>query len=320
MNMDMLIRTLEDANFEVGLAEGGTELVIACPLCYDEKPRLYISAATGLWTCFHCDARGHLTRLLRDVCELTINESYTLERLIHQGDSKPLALTVTRPTPPSTVELPAGFFIDPGTGLAASYFQSRGLRPSWVQELRAGFCMVGPYACRIIIPVITQGKLRTFVARSWLPEEKKKVLMPPGSQASRALFGYDQLVTDRAYWKKLILVEGVFDTIRMWEHGYRETVATLGVHTTELQRNLVKRLRPESVILLRDGDDAGREGAIKEARELAYAMINVEIAQLPEGKDPDSATRDEVREALDNATEIALDYGAESVKSTLDSP
>ncbi|KKN83903.1 hypothetical protein LCGC14_0295560, partial [marine sediment metagenome] len=152
------------------------------------------------------------------------------------------------------------------------------------------------------------------------PEEKKKVLMPPGSQASRALFGYDQLVTDRAYWKKLILVEGVFDTIRMWEHGYRETVATLGVHTTELQRNLVKRLRPESVILLRDGDDAGREGAIKEARELAYAMINVEIAQLPEGKDPDSATRDEVREALDNATEIALDYGAESVKSTLDSP
>jgi DNA primase len=73
-------------------------------------------------------------------------------------------------------------------------------------------------------------------------------------------------------------------------------------------------LKPNAVVLLRDGDDAGREGAIKEARELAYAMINVEIAQLPEGKDPDSATRDEVREALDNARPIELDFGIESQK------
>ena len=318
MNTQALINTLSDSGFTVDLREGGTELVIPCPLCWDENPRLYIEAATGVWTCFKCGAKGHLRNLLVDVCELSFGEAVIVERAIVGYEEAHVPMHVSRPPPASTVELPSGFIpLDYslsayGTS-AVQYLQSRGVSLRTAVELGVGFCLTGRYAQRIIIPVYTQHKLRTFVARSWVETEQKKVLMPKGSQAERALFGYDLLVTDRAHWTNLILVEGIFDALHMWQCGYRETVATLGAHVTELQRSLVKRLNPDTVVLLRDADDAGREAAIKEAREFATNMLSVSIATLPSG-DPGSASQQDIHQALDNARPVTLDFGIESQK------
>jgi 5S rRNA maturation endonuclease (ribonuclease M5) len=320
----MLIKTLEDANFNVDLVEGGTELVLACPLCYDERRRLYIEAATGLWICFKCHARGHLRGLLIEVCELTPNEAFPLERAIMGGEKKSV-MHVPRPAPASTVELPEGFIpLDDSPAasvtMAAEYLRQRGVSPTLAPELGIGFCLTGRYAYRVIIPVYTEGKLRTFVARTWVPTERKKVLMPKGSQAERALFGYDTLpckigpAGPCVHPGGIILVEGIFDALRMWELGHFHTLATLGAHTTELQRVLVKRLKPSLVILLRDADDTGREAAIKEAREFAVNMLPVSIARLPEaGADPDSASPEHIRQALDAAKPVELDYGVEAM-------
>jgi 5S rRNA maturation endonuclease (ribonuclease M5) len=317
VNTSRLIAVLEDHNFKVSLVEGGTELVIACPLCFSEKSKLYISAATAAWICFRCNSRGGLHSLLLEVCELPPNEAYPMEMALLEGKQQRPALIVSRPAPASTIELPPGFMPDRGDGLAACYLQHRCLDGDWAPELGIGYCLVGYYHHRVIVPVVTQGSLRTFVARTWLEDEPKKVLMPPGSQAERALFGYDQLAgEERAYWKDLILVEGVFDALRLWQAGYRETVATLGAHVTELQRNLVKRLAPGSVVLLRDADDAGagRESAIKDAKALSEAMLNVSIANLPDGTDPGSASPAEIRRALDEAKPVELQLGIEALK------
>ncbi|KKK80989.1 hypothetical protein LCGC14_2817990, partial [marine sediment metagenome] len=93
-----------------------------------------------------------------------------------------------------------------------------------------------------------------------------------------------------------------------------QAIATLGAHLTDLQRALVKQLKPKSVVLLRDGDDAGRKAAIKEGRELAYDMLNVSIASLPEGTDPCSAEPKDIRRALDEARPVTVDYGIETQK------
>lgn len=314
MNVQRLISILEDASFKVALAEGGTELVITCPLCFDERPRLYIEATTGAWICFRCNERGGLRRLLIEVCELPPNEAYPMEMALLAGKKRQQpGLIVSRPAPPSMVELPSGFQPDPGDGLAAQYLQSRGLRPDWAEEMKMGYCLVGYYHHRVIVPVYTQGALRTFVARSWLPDVTKKVLMPEGSQAERALFGYDTLRVGDYRYAAIILVEGVFDALRMWELGHFHTLATLGAHITDIQRILVKRLAARNVVLLRDADTAGWEAAIKEARELAAAMIPVSIALLPAG-DPGAATPAEIRQALETAKPVELDYGIESQK------
>ncbi|KKK90519.1 hypothetical protein LCGC14_2722200, partial [marine sediment metagenome] len=310
MNTQLLIETLEDHNHKVRLVEGDTELVIACPLCFSEKQKLYIGAATGLWICYLCDERGYLRNLLTRVCDLSYQEAIILEQEIRGGDEKKPIMVVSRPPPPSSVELPPGFQLEGGDGPAAQYLESRGLGCHFPTSI--GYCLVGQYHHRVIVPVITQGALRTFVARTWLPDEKKKVLMPEGSQAERALFGYDWNWPTES---SVILVEGVFDAMRMWRFGAGETLATLGAHLTDLQRALVKRLKPKRVVLLRDGDSAGRKAAIeKEGRELAYDMLNVSIASLPEGTDPCSAEPKDIRRALDEARPITVDYGIETQK------
>ena len=64
MNTQRLIEILEDHDLDTSMAENETEIVIACPLCFDENKKLYIQADTGAWICFKCDARGGLRALL----------------------------------------------------------------------------------------------------------------------------------------------------------------------------------------------------------------------------------------------------------------
>ena len=320
MNTQRLIEILEDHDLDTSMAENETEIVIACPLCFDENKKLYIQADTGAWICFRCDARGGLRTLLLEVCEMSSNDAYPTEMALLAGRKQVTGLIVSKPPPASSVTLPKTFLEIAGSPqtndqAAAAYLLSRGIDRGIAREVGIGFCLVGYYKYRIIVPVRTQGALRTFVARSWLPAATKKVLMPAGSQAERALFGYDGLDgVNLVNWTDLILVEGVFDALAMWKVGYRETIATLGAHVTELQRNLVKRLRPRHVILLRDGDDAGRAGALKDGKGLAEFMLSVRIAHLPGGTDPGSASPSEIKHAIDNARSVTTHSGAEAMK------
>ncbi len=314
MNTDALIRVLEDSGLEITPVAGGTELTISCPLCFSEDKKLYINASSGLWICHRCDERGNLARLFLDVCDKTLTEAMHLVKAIRGSTERPRRpLTVRR-----LKERPLEVAMAPGAldrpQIAEEYLATRGLNANWVAELGIKVCLSGWYKGRVIVPVITEGQLRTFVARSLSIHEHKKVLMPEDSQASKALFGYDRAVKGREYWNLLIIVEGVFDAIRMWQLGYGQTVATLGAHITADQRRLMKRLKPDGVILLRDADDAGREAVIKEARELKAAMFNVSIAELPKGTDPGSAAPVDIKYAVDTAWPILIDYGSVSLE------
>ncbi len=315
LNQYLLINTLEDAGFSPDLIAGGKELCFSCPLCFHEKKKLYVSTETGLWMCHRCGESGHLLSLLIRVVELTFATAYPLaESISAKPVDAPVVLEAHRPPRPSFVNLPPGFMGDDGSRYAGDYFAQRGLRRHWVREIGAGYCLVGPYAHRVILPVVTQGGLRTYVARTWKRYEKKKVLMPLNSQAARALFGYDLLEQERRHWNELIIVEGVFDALRLWDLGYRETVATLGAHITDLQMALVKRLAPKRVVLMRDADAAGEEAYIKEGRMLFSNMFNVSVAHLPSGLDPGVVTAQDIQTALHGAVPVELDYGSESLR------
>ena len=315
MNTQMLVATMEDAGFSVSSVAGGAELLTNCALCFDEKSRLYIESSSGLWMCHRCGESGHLLNLLIRVVELTFATAYPLaESISAKPVDAPVVIEAHRPPPPSSVLLPPSFIRDTGEKYAGDYFAMRGLRRHLVPEVGAGYCLTGYYAHRVIVPVVTQGALRTYVARSWKPYEPKKVLMPPNSQASRALFGYDLLMEERSYWNELIIVEGVFDALKLWDLGYRETIATLGAHITDVQMALLKRLRPDNVVIMRDADEAGDSAAIQEGRILISNMFNVSIAHLPLGSDPGIASAPDIRMALERAIPVTLDYGDESLR------
>ncbi|MCX7834779.1 MAG: DNA primase [bacterium] len=84
-----------------------------------------------------------------------------------------------------------------------------------------------------------------------------------------------------------IVVEGYFDLITLHQSGIRNVVATSGTALTRKQALLLKRFSPR-VILVYDGDDAGRRAALRGGDVLIAEGLDVKIAFLPESYDPDT--------------------------------
>lgn len=83
------------------------------------------------------------------------------------------------------------------------------------------------------------------------------------------------------------LVEGYKDCLAMHAGGFTQTVALCGKELTDGQLDLLRPLTNRIIIML-DGDEAGRTGAQKIALRLKASGIPVSIAELPDGEDPDS--------------------------------
>jgi len=93
------------------------------------------------------------------------------------------------------------------------------------------------------------------------------------------------------------LVEGYIDLLALVQAGILNGVASLGTSLTENQAKLIGRFTSR-VVVVYDGDSAGINAAIRAADVLTLAGIEVRMAPLPEGEDPDSVLRKEGAEAL----------------------
>jgi len=83
-----------------------------------------------------------------------------------------------------------------------------------------------------------------------------------------------------------LLVEGNLDCIRLNSLGYN-TVAQLGTTLTPHHAQLLKSYS-DTVLLLYDGDDAGKKSAYSAILLLMENSVNVGVLELPDGSDPDT--------------------------------
>ena len=100
----------------------------------------------------------------------------------------------------------------------------------------------------------------------------------------RLLYGLRQV--KRAGDRRVIVVEGYTDVIALHRAGFTGAVATLGTALTRDHSRLLERYATDGVVLLFDGDRAGRRAADRAFRELVHTALPVRIALLPEGVDP----------------------------------
>lgn len=128
---------------------------------------------------------------------------------------------------------------------------------------------------RLCIPIYLDDYLISIEGRN-LTGETPKVLYPKGGSVS-TLFNYNNLKKD----EPLIVVEGIMDMPRIWEHITTNVTTTFGISVTSHQQ---KQLREFSdIILFPDSDDAGRR--MIEGFDSFYDRP-YRIASLPEGLDP----------------------------------
>lgn len=174
----------------------------------------------------------------------------------------------------------------------------------FIKENDEGKGYVDRFRDRIIFPVLdTAGKVVGFGGRVINNEDfRPKYLNSPETLVYRKrdiLYGL-HLAKDAIRDKKeVFLVEGYFDLITMYQEGIKNTVATSG---TALSENHVRLLRryTDTVTLVFDGDEAGRNASFRGGTILLNGEIKVKVIPLPSGKDPDSFIKGKGREGFLN--------------------
>jgi len=104
-----------------------------------------------------------------------------------------------------------------------------------------------------------------------------------------------------------LVVEGYMDYLSLAAAGLENAVAPLGTSMTERQAELVSRYA-ERAVLLYDSDEAGLRATFRSGDELLRAAVEVLVATLPDGEDPDSVVRkggaSGLRPFLDDAVDV----------------
>lgn len=143
---------------------------------------------------------------------------------------------------------------------------------------------------RIMFPLYdTEGHVIGYSARIYRGEALAKYINTKETylyKKGNYLYNYHLARDEAKRSKKLIIVEGQMDAIRLYINGVKNVVALMGTALTKEQVELIKRLRCE-VILGLDGDEAGKMATLKNGEILTQNNINVQVIRINLKKDPD---------------------------------
>ncbi|MDR1437134.1 MAG: DNA primase [Candidatus Symbiothrix sp.] len=138
------------------------------------------------------------------------------------------------------------------------------------------------------------GNITGFTGRTLNPAGNPKYLNTPETELftkGNVLFGLYQARDAIRKADSVYIVEGQFDVMAMAQAGMNNTVCASGSSFSPGQIKLLKRFT-QNVTLVYDGDDAGRKAALRNGEQLLAAGMNVRVASLPDGADPDSFLHD----------------------------
>ena len=176
--------------------------------------------------------------------------------------------------------------------LEAAGLLARGERGDWYERFRD----------RLMFPIQDEmGRVIGFSGRTLSDRRDiaKYINSPetPVFQKSRVFFAMDRARKPVAECRTAIICEGQIDAIRCHVAGLGNVVASQGTAMTENHARLIKRYA-DSLVLLLDADTAGQEAAIRSAEVFLGAGLNVRVAALPAGEDPDSLVLNQGADAL----------------------
>jgi DNA primase len=200
-------------------------------------------------------------------------------------------------------------FAPAGEGSVIAHLVAQGFAPAEMEE--AGVAAAGGQdrmAGRLVFPIRTpQGKVVGFGGRL-LGDGEPKYLNSPDTAVfhkRRLLFGHDLARPAIRRSGQAILVEGYLDCVMAHQHGFGETVASLG---TAASPEALSQLRREGarVLVAYDADRPGQAALLEVLRRCDALDLEARAVRLTGGKDPDEVLRRRGGEAFRQALEAAL--------------
>jgi len=134
------------------------------------------------------------------------------------------------------------------------------------------------------------------------------------------LFGFDLAKEAVRAEDCIVVVEGNLDCVIPYQAGLHNIAASLGTALTSDQVRLIKRYTHNAVIMY-DGDKAGEMATLRSLDIFVEEGMNVRVAALPQGFDPDTFVRsngiDKLRNMIAEAQNL-FDYKMRVLKGKFD--
>ena len=296
----------------------GDSLSGPCPIHNGSNPTQFrVSLSKNCWNCFSdCHCGGNVLDFIAKMEGISIKEAAVIlaewfklptEQLrTDEAKGRSIEPRSDRKShakiPDATetgVNKPLGFELKdlkPGH----PYLTNRGVALETAVDFGVGFCAKGSMSGRIAIPIHNpDGKVVAYAGRwpgddGW-PEDEGKYKLPHGFKKTLELFNFHQARKESPD-RPLVVVEGFFGVMNLWQHGLRKVVALMGSSISDAQVDLIRKLTisRSHVIVILDEDDAGREGRELIVPKLAsFVFVHAHVFQQ-EDRQADSMTASEV--------------------------
>ncbi|HEY2400249.1 MAG TPA: CHC2 zinc finger domain-containing protein [Steroidobacteraceae bacterium] len=265
-----------------------------CPLHADREPSFLVDPGKSLFYCYGCGRGGDVIRFVELSHNVSFGEAITLLRRWFGMSS--LLNDVTQFYQVQLHRHPA----------AATYLAQRGVQqPEVVEQMRIGYapgrCLrawlmsLGYSLCDLQqAGVVTLNGLDTFAHRIVFPLDGSLYGRSIGnSHPHRFLRGGKGGLYA---WQKvrnchqIVLVEGLFDWVTLWQAGFRNVTCSLGTGLNATQLRQLCDGAPRAVYLAFDSDHngSGQRAARQLARRLWAHRVEAFPVDLPDGHDPNS--------------------------------
>jgi DNA primase len=226
--------------------------------------------------------------------------------LENRGISAQTAFDFTLGLAPSGWESLAGYLSECGVSLALS--ESLGLVAA---GKKGGY--YDRFRSRLLFPIFDgRGRPIGFGGRLMGEGEPKYLNSPqtPLFYKGQQLYALHQAKQAIRRSSVAVVVEGYMDVLSAHQAGFSNTVASLGTALTAEQAKILARYS-KRVILAYDADSAGQQATLRGMELLREAGLDVHVASLPKGEDPDSLIQSQGAAAFRNCLKKAehfLDY------------
>jgi len=222
-------------------------------------------------------------------------------------------------------------FAPAGRDALLNFLRSRGISISLIEKAglilkkEVGVGFYDRFRNRIIFPICEiKGRIVGFGGRLLDGERLAKYVNSPETLLyvkGKNLFGLNVSKESIRVCDSVAIVEGYLDFITPYINGFTNIVASLGTALTIDQIRLLKRYT-SNVIMVYDADRAGEEATLRSLDLLIEEDLNVKVACLGEGLDPDAFIRKNNIEAFRKKIDAAVplfDYKLKILNERYDS-